>query len=92
MQIKSLSKSAPNLLHKVKKNNFEVLFQNSEHLLSAEIDENLPNPDLTVNLKSLSSIYLDSNLKFIELKKNLEIYYLDIRRENPRLHPNRSAQ
>ncbi|CAG9317167.1 unnamed protein product [Blepharisma stoltei] len=95
IRIKGEGKPIPHILQKPRKNQFDEVLLESERLLTgsnANAEINLPNPDLTVNLKSLSSLYLDANKKFIELKKKLEQFYLDARREHPILHPNRSHQ
>lgn len=95
IHIKGQGKLIPQIKPKPRKNQFDEILQESEQLLTSSrihSDINFPNPDLTTNLKALSSLFLDNNSKFIELKRKLELYYLDARRERPSLHPNRSSQ
>jgi hypothetical protein len=48
--------------------------------------------EVSHNVKSLTSLNLETNPKFIELRQKLEEYYLDNKCENPKLHPKHSSE
>jgi hypothetical protein len=48
--------------------------------------------EVTHNIKSITSLNLETNPKFIELRKKLEEYYIDNKCEHPKLHPKYSPE
>jgi hypothetical protein len=80
----------------LKSSQFEEVLRESEQLVSEANNQEEEvvtlNADLSYSLKSISSIYLDNNPRFQELKKTLESYHLDCRRQKPQLHPGKSSQ
>ena len=96
-RIRGVAKPIPTLPSKPQKQSqFEEVLKESEQLISdanfKEDDMIMMNPDMSFSIKSISSVYLDANFKFQDLKKNLEQYHLDCRRKTPLMHPGKSLK
>lgn len=83
-------------LKPTKVSQFEEVLRESEQLISEanlQDEEVLSlNPDMSFSLKQITSIYLDHNTRFQDLKKALENYHLDCRRKHPQMHAGKSSQ
>lgn len=96
-RIRGVAKPITGLTIKPQKvSQFDEVMRESEQLISEvnmQDEEILSlNPDLSFSLKQITSIYLDHNTRFQDLKKALENYHLDCRRKHPQMHPGKSSQ
>ena len=96
-RIRGVAKPIPTLPSKYQKiSQFEEVLKESDQLISEanlkEDDIIMLNSDMSFSIKSISSVYLDSNFKFQDLKKNLEQYHLDSKRKNPLMHLEKSTR
>ena len=60
-------------------------FEENKQSLHGSLDEKR-------DISHLSSIYLEENPKFLELRERLDAYFYDIKSSHPRLHPEYSAE